>query len=169
MNPFPLRKLGLPNIGLIVALIGTLKYHKWTQTTLENNFRIVVMPSPSFNSGEDFQRSSWKTTLVDTGTGGSGLGLRSRVELHELITKPPFTGKWISNTICWHKVKGQYQQSRCTKCSKHTRNYCKCCKEIFLFAHCFSVHVLEEERSRTTNHWIQLFEFSIFWCFFNMS
>ena len=63
--------------------------------------------------------------LVDRGTGGSGVGLRSRMELHELITKPPFTGKWISNTRRWHKVKGQYQQSRCTKCSKQTLTCCK--------------------------------------------
>ena len=49
---------------------------------------------------------------------GSGVGLRSRIELHEIITKLPFTRKWISNTRRWHKVKGQYHQSRCHKCSK---------------------------------------------------
>ena len=91
--------------------------------------------------------------------GGSGVGLRSRMELHELINKPPFTRKWISTTHQWRKVKSQYQQSRCTKCSKQTHTYCKFCKGRYLFDCFFDVHVLEEERARTTNHWIQLFEF----------
>ena len=80
------------------------------------------------------------------------MGLGLRIELHELITKPTFTGKWISNTRRWHKVKGQYQKSICTKCSKQTRTYCKFCKGIFICANCFDIHVLEEERSRTSNH-----------------
>ena len=50
--------------------------------------------------------------------GGSGVGLRSIMDLHELITKPLFTVKCISNTHRWYKVKVQYQQSRCTKYSK---------------------------------------------------
>ena len=83
---------------------------------------------------------------------GSGAGLRSRMEMHKLITKPPFTGKWIPNTRRWHKVTGKYQQFRCNKLSKQTLTYFKCCKGIFFCAHCFAVHVLEKEGSHTTNH-----------------
>ena len=91
MHPSPLRELGLPNIGLIVALISTFPSQKWMQTKIKQTFRKTAMPSRSLNSGEHWQSRSWKTPLVDTGTGGSGVGIRSRMELHKLITKPPFT------------------------------------------------------------------------------
>ena len=124
------------------------------------------MPYPRLNSGEYWKTSSWNTPLVYTGTeGGSGVGLRSRIDPHKLITKPPFTGKWVSNTRQWHKVKGKYQQSRCTKFSKQTCTYCKCCKWIFLCDNCFAVHVLEGERSHTSNYWIQWYNFPIFGSF----
>ena len=39
------------------------------QNTLKHTLRTLAMLSPRFNSGEDWQSISWKTPLVDTGTG----------------------------------------------------------------------------------------------------
>ena len=45
------------------------------------------------------ENDTLENTIGRYGNGGrSGVGLRSNMKLHELITKPPFTGKWISNT-----------------------------------------------------------------------
>ena len=123
------------------------------RTTLEHIFRTVSMTPPQLEFRRRLSKEILENTIGRYGNGGgSGVVLRLRMDLHEIITKPPFTGKWISNTRRWHKFKGQYKQSRCTECSKQTRTYCKCCKGIFLCAHCFAVHVLEEERSRRSKH-----------------
>ena len=66
---------------------------------------------------------------------GSGVDLRSRMELHKLITKPPFAGKWIPNTRRWHKPKGRYQQLDAQNAPKRRAPTVNVVQDLFSLEH----------------------------------
>ena len=65
----------------------------------------------------------------------------SDAAVHELCTRPPFTGGWKTETNSWSKVNTDYAKIKCSQCKKKIRTYCKCNKKVPLCTECYAIHV----------------------------
>jgi len=60
------------------------------------------------------------------------------VTSHTLVTKPPYTGRWLGNE--WFQSSCKYLQSECSGCRKPTRQYCSCDRTRCYCVACFVEH-----------------------------
>ena len=67
-------------------------------------------------------------------------GRDSDINQHAHLTKPKFTGKWISDTGGWSTVTTEYLKSKCRGCIKEVRTYCACDKSVPLCKDCYGKH-----------------------------
>ena len=67
----------------------------------------------------------------------------SYVEMHELLTKPEYTGKWDNLTNDWKKVGTKYLKGCCATCTFLCRTYCSCNKKAIMCRKCWGDHKQE--------------------------
>ena len=67
-------------------------------------------------------------------------GKRRLIVLHELMTRPVFTGKYDDKKRKFSKTKKKYSVLKCSVCHSETRNYCSCNQAIAICDRCFGIH-----------------------------
>ena len=88
--------------------------------------------------------NSWYTQerMLSSPTRERNTPQRRHLDVHELRTRPIFTGQYDDATRKFVKTKKKYSVLRCTSCGHKTRNYCSCNPAGPLCDRCHGVHRL---------------------------